>query len=227
MHPNSIHSKYKNRICAFKGCIIPAVKNSTSVSHIPNANKCRKFSKSAPKTVQQVRDFKVYPEAELDYLLEADDLPDYICSVCWDKIRRNPESVSPELPLVEWHRSTKTRHYHDHITVQTLDDLSTGITTCPLICKVLYDRLPHLNRGEPSENRSQIMELKESLENISKKIKNTEKSETKRLSSSSKRTSRKLSLPTPIPTKLEINVIKVCDKCHGRIGKGLHNRVKR
>ena len=221
MDSKSIHFKYKNRICAFKACIIPAVKNGASVSHVPNANKCRKFSKSTPKNVQTVRDSGVYPDAELDYLLEQTDLPEYICINCWMRLSRNPELVSPELPIVEWHRSTKTRHYHDHIDVKTLDALALKINTCPLICKVLYERLPHLNRGEPSENRSKIMELKDSMDTISKQIKTTEKFENKRLSST-KSTSRKL--PTPIPTKLEINVIKVCPKCHGQIGKGLHRK---
>ena len=76
---DTIHFKYRNRICAIKGCVLKSVKKNV-FSGDPDLTKCRKLAKSSPKTVEKIKKSEFFENADIEYLLSCDELPDYVCN---------------------------------------------------------------------------------------------------------------------------------------------------
>ena len=174
--------------------------------------KCRKFAKSSPKTVEKIKSSKIFENSDIEYILNCDELPDYVCSSCWNKITRNPENFEPGLPLVEWHKSQKTRKYDEHLTVTELQHLEPSLNSCPKICKILYERLPNLFRGAPNEAQNRSMCLKAEIEEKNKELEKQEKKQKKSLPKT------RSSLPEKPDSTTAESVI--CKKCYTEIGRG-------
>ena len=220
----SVHSSYKNRICVIKGCIIPCQKTGRkSVAEKPHRNSCHAFKRSCEKTVQHIRDSKVFSDEDIDYILDNDDLPCYICMGCLRGLQRTPEKYTSELPIVDWHRNNlKTRNkstiYSDHLNVEKIDQLHDTIHVCPYICQPLFNDHPNLHKGCPSQVQVQRSEFKKRQIELDQEKLKFEKS-----MNCSKNTTV---LDQSEVSNQSILTPRLCPICAGEIKKGGHSKAE-
>ena len=224
---SSVHLKFKNRICILKGCLIPCERSHKGISEKPSRNSCTGFNKNCAKTVAHIKNSKVFADADIDYILENDDLPSFICYGCLRGVQRRPESFTPYLPLVEWHRNSKTRaqisNYETHLTASSTSDLQFRVDKCPFICMPLFLNHPNLYKGEPNEIQTKKAEIKERKSMIEKEFADISSSKTPKSTKNSRKnigSSSDKRFGSVVPT--EPNLCKICLQ---EIKRGGHSKA--
>ena len=172
----SSHSNYAKRTCAFCCDAIPCVQDRKQ-SKVPQPGKFRKIDpKTCSKTVERILKTDVYSKDYLSYLLEQDDLPKIICSTCWNLVVRNPEKLPKTLRMVEWHKTPKSRKYHDHLKIDDLRTLEAVDHCCPFICENHLRKHQVLIKGAPTEDQiSKILENQATKQTIAELTSKLEK----------------------------------------------------